>query len=212
MTTANPNNNAAARRSFNPPKEHWREAREIVHDIFKLKPNNLDLVATELAPVFGFGPESNTDVVARMKAQTVFRCPALQDALDDFSTNYLRHRWDMPVANWNGGALQHVHYHKENPASFNYLARCLVEEDEGSREKVDIYYARFLWKILQEIRHPTVKTHLFYWLQDADDDAVCWVFFHVLMYLQLQQMQINRTEAPFRVVVAHYLAKWTGLL
>ncbi|KAI8628973.1 hypothetical protein F5Y19DRAFT_485329 [Xylariaceae sp. FL1651] len=191
-------------RSFKPVKYNPAEAERFVRSIFKQKPNNLDLVATEFTPLFGFGPGSNYDVLARLKAQAVFSCQELSDPLCEFAVVYLHGEWSLPVAKWPS-TIALVKKHRNDAAWTS--TQCPVPEDGSA----DQFYARFLIRMLQRLQHPAKTTHLLHWLRCAEDEEdTCWVFFHALMYLQLESMHFNKANAPFRDFANHYVNKLTG--
>ncbi|TRX94209.1 hypothetical protein FHL15_004977 [Xylaria flabelliformis] len=84
---------------FSPDKSDPTVAEKFVRSIFKHEPNNLDLVATELAPLFGLGPNSSHDPVARSRAQTVFNSLQLAEPLAEFIQYFVRDQFGLPLAN-----------------------------------------------------------------------------------------------------------------
>ncbi|KAI1128707.1 hypothetical protein F5Y10DRAFT_291742 [Nemania abortiva] len=192
---------------FNPITDNPAEAEKFVRTIFKHKPDNVDLVAAELAPLYGFGPNSNQDPLARMRAQCVFTTPEITFALNEFTCNFIGDRWALPVAKFNP-TLEILHKHRHEwgavvIAPFN---------GEGIPEQ---HYARFLSLMLNQLERPTrKKTMMLQWLRDALDEGreedVCWVLFHALMYLQLRVMGYNKARASLKSLTLHYVKKLTG--
>lgn len=60
------------------------EAEKFVRRISKYEQNNVGIAAAELAPLYGFGSASNFDVLARLRAQTVFTSPQIKAPLREF--------------------------------------------------------------------------------------------------------------------------------
>ncbi|KAI0151536.1 hypothetical protein GGR57DRAFT_503806 [Xylariaceae sp. FL1272] len=177
------------------------EAMQLVRQIFKESPNNRDLVATEMAPLFGLGENANHDPLARIKAQCVFRYPGFEDPIGEFVILCLHGEWSLPLPQWHV-ALPIIKANRDDPA---YLAdKCPLREGQS----VEHYYARFLIRVLHIFRHPGEKeSHMLHWLRDKSDEHVWWVFFHMLMYFQLEHMRLNRQKAPFRDLANHYINK-----
>ncbi|KAI1259489.1 hypothetical protein F5Y18DRAFT_443026 [Xylariaceae sp. FL1019] len=180
------------------------EAMRVVRQIFNEHPNNRDLVATEMAPLFGLGRNANHDSLARIKAQCVFRYPGLEDPIGEFVILCLRGEWSLPLPQWDD-TLRTTKAHRDDPA---YLAdRCPVAEGQS----VERYYARYLIRVLHVFRHPVHReSQMLHWLRDASDEHVWWVFFHMLVYLQLEHMQLNKQKAPLRDLASHYINKVKG--
>ncbi|KAI1484648.1 hypothetical protein F5X96DRAFT_425603 [Biscogniauxia mediterranea] len=202
-TSARPTAKKANGSRLNPCKDNPAEAERHVRRVFKMKPNNLDLAATELAPLYGLGAGSTFDVVARGKAQAVFVCPELHDYFGEFAMLYLGGEWSVPLAEWQG-TMELVRKHQDDPV-WNQ-ERCPCKPDWGAGH----YYARFLILTMHAIRNPSKSTQLLHWMRDADLEDAYWVLFHALMYLQLETMQLNRECAPFSDRVNHYKNKLTG--
>ncbi|KAI1500267.1 hypothetical protein F5X99DRAFT_429910 [Biscogniauxia marginata] len=197
----------AAQRSkvsrLDPYKDNPAEAEKQVRRVFKMRPVNLDLAATELAPLYGLGDGATFDVVARGKAQAVFVCPELHDHFGEFAILYLAGEWSVPVADWRE-TIGLVRKHQNDQVWKQ--ERCPSRPNWGANH----YYARFLILTMHAIRNPDKSTQLLYWMRDADLEDGYWVLFHALMYLQLETMQLNREHAPFSDRVNHYKHKFTG--
>ncbi|KAI5917243.1 hypothetical protein F4810DRAFT_705041 [Camillea tinctor] len=202
-TTAKPTAKKHNGTRLSPCKDNPAEAEKQVRRVFKMKPNNLDLAAAELAPLFGFGAGSTFDVVARGKAQAVFVCPELHDYFGEFAILYLGGEWSMPVAEWQE-TIELVRKNQDNPAWKE--ERCSCKPGWTASQ----FYARFLILTMHAIRNPAKSTQLLHWMRDADLEDGYWVLFHALMYLQLETMQLNRECAPFSDRVNHYKNKFAG--
>ncbi|KAI1754018.1 hypothetical protein F4782DRAFT_545358 [Xylaria castorea] len=188
---------------FKPAKDNPTEAEKFVRSIYKHKPNNLDLVAAELTPLFGFGPGSNHDVIARSKSQALFASQVMEDPFGEFAMSYLKGEWALPMASWDL-TIELVKKHGKEKAWIE--SKCPISDTAS----VDEFYARFLIRSLQQLRYPEKPLKMLDWLRNADEEDSCWVLFHALMYLQLEAMHFNRTHAPFRDLVSHYVNKMTG--
>ncbi|KAI0457471.1 hypothetical protein F5B21DRAFT_521318 [Xylaria acuta] len=193
--------------TFSPVKENPAEAERFVRRIFKHKPNNVDLVAAELAPLYGFGPNSSQDPLARSRAQAVFTSPQITESLREFLHCFVGDQWGLPLAHW-ASTLDLVHEHK-NDGHWTRNLHLLVL-NRGAPEQ---HYARFIIRMLDELDNPFSKgTHMLQWLRDGvragrDDDA-SWVLFHALMCFQLKRMELNKSHAPKQVVAAYYFHKF----
>ncbi|TGJ83262.1 hypothetical protein E0Z10_g5477 [Xylaria hypoxylon] len=193
---------------FSPVKDNPAAAAKFVLMIFKNKPHDVDLVAAELAPLYGFGPNSNRDVLARSKAQGVFVCPEILEPLKEFQAYFTHDKWGLPLPKWDA-TLALVHEHS-NTGAWTGPGHPVLEG--GSPEQ---YYARFLILMLHELELPVrAKTHMIQWLRDAvrmgKEDNVCWVLFHALFYLQLKAMDLNKSRAPFKDRMQHYINRFSG--
>ncbi|KAI3324553.1 hypothetical protein HD806DRAFT_48624 [Xylariaceae sp. AK1471] len=191
---------------LNPVKDYPDIAEQFVRSIHKQKPNNLDLAAAELTPLYGFGQDSKHDPLARARAQALFVSAEFMDPLIEFGRLYIHGEWCLPVANWNS-TMNLVKKFRNDKAWTS--PHCPVTEGGSADE----YYARFLILMLWRLKHPTGVNHLVSWLRDAayeDEDDVCWVLFHALMYRQLQIMDAHKKKTPFRQRVSRYVRKLTG--
>ncbi|KAI1735390.1 hypothetical protein F4680DRAFT_470120 [Xylaria scruposa] len=208
---------------FEPVKDAPAEAEKFVRSIFEQKLNNLNLVAAELAPLFGFGPGSNHDVVAQSRTQALFMSPVMQDTFGEFATLYLNGDWSLPVASWDSTitltknkiaekawiewSLPITRWDSTDATKKQARERAWIAIPD--RANVDEFYARFLVRTLQRLRCPE-KPDMLDWLRRANVEDACWVLFHALMYLQLETMHFNKTHAPFRDLISHYVNKVTG--
>ncbi|CAJ2499933.1 Uu.00g027860.m01.CDS01 [Anthostomella pinea] len=194
----------ATTRLIRPCKEFPAQAEKYVRSIFKEKPSNLDLAATELVPLYGLNDNASHDVVARVQTQAIFVCPELQEHLGEFVLLYLNGEWSLPVGDWRA-TIKLIQQHKKDPTW--HSSKCPVQPDWT----VNHFYARFLLRMLREVRYPVKETKMLGWLRRADHEDVYWVLFHALMYLQLDIMQFNRSHAPLRDVASHYANKFPGV-
>ncbi|KAI0550702.1 hypothetical protein F4679DRAFT_583371 [Xylaria curta] len=206
---------------FEPVKDDPAEAEKLVRSIFEQKLNNLDLVAAELTPLFGFGPGSNHDVIARSRSQALFVSQIMQDTFGEFAALYLHGDWSLPVANWDSTITLTKKLRAEK-AWIEWSVPITRWDSTNDTEKkardrawiaipenVDEFYARFLIRTLQRLRSPE-KPDMLDWLRRANNEDACWVLFHALMYLQLEAMHFNKTHAAFRNSISHYVNKVTG--
>ncbi|KAJ8132462.1 hypothetical protein O1611_g1156 [Lasiodiplodia mahajangana] len=191
---------------FNPGIDNLDEAEKFVKLIFKHKPDNVDLVAAELAPLFGFGPNSNQDPLSRMRAQSIFTSPEITSALKEFLDNFIYERWGLAVAKWRP-TLDLVHLHRDDRDW--KLPGIAPFPNEEAPEK---HYARFIILMLNQLEKPYPRSMMLLWLRDAmndgREDQVSWILFHVLMYLQLKAMDLNKVRASPKEWVQHYLHKF----
>ncbi|KAI1420656.1 hypothetical protein F5Y12DRAFT_719286 [Xylaria sp. FL1777] len=182
---------------FRPVKNDPEEAEKFVRDVFKHKPHDINLVSTELAPLYGFGPNSSRNILARSRAQSIFVSSVISEPLKEFVLYFIRDQWDLPVAKFSP-TIALVHKYKFTAAwagPSHPVPKCGIPEK---------YYARFLICIWDQLRRPIgPKTTILNWLYDARDDRdedewvddFCWVFFHTLLYLQLKAMESNKYNA-----------------
>ncbi|KAI1827223.1 hypothetical protein F4861DRAFT_536408 [Xylaria intraflava] len=196
---------------FEPEKNNPAAAEQFVRNLFKQRPHNLSVAATELAPLFGFGPDSTHNVIARLRTQAVFASREIGIPYGEFTMRYTRRQWDLPTAKWEPTmALVRKHGDDEAWAGDDEAwagDECPVPTGSGP----EAYYARFLLVVMSRLRLGAGVPWMMMWLRDAladgRDDDVCWVLFHTLMYLQLEGMRFNRDRAPFREVAEHYVHK-----
>ncbi|KAI0182863.1 hypothetical protein EV127DRAFT_414735 [Xylaria flabelliformis] len=207
-----------------PIKDNPAGAEKFVRSIFEQKLHNLSLVAAELTPLFGFGPGSNHDVNARSRSQALFVSPVMQDPFGEFATLYLNGDWSLPIASWHPTITLTTKQVAEK-AWVEWSLPITPRNSTNATEKqakqkawitipdranVDEFYARFLIRALQRLRCPEKPDNMLDWLRRANDEDACWVLFHALMYLQLEVMHFNKTHAPFRNLVSHYVNKVPG--
>ncbi|KAI0096661.1 hypothetical protein GGR51DRAFT_567081 [Nemania sp. FL0031] len=190
---------------FNPRMDNPDEAKGFVILIFKHKPDNIDLVAADLVPLFGFGPNSNQDPLARIKAQSVFTSPEVTYALKEFLNGFTYAGWGLDVAKWHP-TWNLVRLHR------NDKDRKLPLVAPFSKDPLEQYYARFIILMLSKLEEPYSGNMMLQWLRDAmhDDriEEVSWVLFHALMYLQLKAMDLNKARASLKEWAQHYLHKF----
>ncbi|KAI0021196.1 hypothetical protein F4780DRAFT_790653 [Xylariomycetidae sp. FL0641] len=191
-------------KQLNPDKSQPDLCIEEVRMLHRLSPNNLDLAAAELAPLFGFGAASQFDVQARRRAQSLFASRVLDDPFGEFATAYLGGDWSLPVGDW-AKTLALASQHQDDAED-----KSPITADGGD---VHHHYARFLVRARANVW--AEATQMLGWLREADrlarDDAY-WVLFHALVFLQLRMMEANRHRAPLGDRAAHYLEKLRGLL
>ncbi|KAI0424716.1 hypothetical protein F5Y09DRAFT_353155 [Xylaria sp. FL1042] len=191
---------------FSPVKDNPEEAEKFIRAIVKCKPYDVDLVSAELAPLYGFGPHSNCDVLARSRAQAVLVSPVLSEPFQEFTFHFICDSWDLPVAKFPP-TLALVHKYKNTTA---WNGPDYPVPMGGSPEE---HYARFLIRILNELEQPIgLGRYMLKWLcdtktgrEDAWVEDVCWVYFHALMYLQLNVMQAHKCGAPLGDRARHYI-------
>ncbi|KAI1429834.1 hypothetical protein F5Y12DRAFT_795368 [Xylaria sp. FL1777] len=200
-----PPTKAKARAIFKPRWDHPAVAEAHVYQIFKQRPNNLDLVAAELAPLFGFGAASNHDVLARSRSQAVFASQILQEPFGEFAILFLKGEWSLPTPKWDS-TLAIVKEHAEDKAWRG--EKCPLPDTAS----VDEFCARALIRTMYLLKNPEKHLRMLDWLRNAEeDDDVYWVFFFSLAYLQLEAMHFNKSHALFRDLVSHYVNKIKGL-
>jgi hypothetical protein len=195
---------------FTPVKDNPAEAEKTVRRIFKLRPCNLDLAATALTPLYGFGEDSDKDPYARNKVQALFASVEFEEPIYTFSGRYIRGEWSLPVARWKP-TMALVQKYKDTEAWTS--TRSPVPDDGGS---ADQHYARFLIYLLQELKSPpaSYQTKMLGWLRDAvheEEEDVCWVLFHALMYRQLRIMHLYKTKGRLNGRASHYVNRLTCL-
>lgn len=197
---------------FDPVKDNPAKAAKFVQTLQKCGPHSIDVVAAELAPLYGLGRASNRDVRARLRAQAVFTSPEISEPLGEILARFTSDRWGVPVARW-APTLALVHKYK-GAKDWAGLA-CPYPLLYGSPDE---YYARFLILLLDRLKKTSVDerkdsrgTHMVQWLRDGveagREDDVCWVLFHAFMYFQLRRMEVNRAQAPVMAVVRYYIGK-----
>ncbi|KAI1430766.1 hypothetical protein GGR50DRAFT_160474 [Xylaria sp. CBS 124048] len=123
---------------FEPSKTNPSAAESFVRNLFKQKPHNLSVAATELAPLFGFGPDSTRDVIARLRTQAIFASRDIGVPYSEFATRYTRGRWDLPVASW-GATMLLVRAHASDAAfwssSSTSSSTTSSSEEEGNENR-----------------------------------------------------------------------------
>ncbi|KAI0864969.1 hypothetical protein F4860DRAFT_510125 [Xylaria cubensis] len=192
---------------FSPDKSDPAAAEKFVRSIFKHEPNNADLVAAELAPLFGLGPNSSQDPVARWRAQTVFNSPQILVPLKEFIKYFVRDQFGLPLAKW-AGTLNLVHELRNDKHWTHYL--CPLP-DGGTPEQ---YYARFIILMLESLATPTGRkgANLLLWLGDGiragQEDDVSWILFHAIMCFQIKRMNLNKYHASKETIATYYFHKF----
>ncbi|KAI1119246.1 hypothetical protein F5Y14DRAFT_446459 [Nemania sp. NC0429] len=204
-TTAESSRTGSNRAVFRPVKTHPDETATLVRRIFKHDQTMVENAAGHLAPLFGLGPTSAFDLVARSRAQAIFVCPEITKPLEEFRLRYTRDSWDLPLASW-APTLALVNEFKGDKA---WLESPSPTSVKASPEH---HYARFLIRVLAELEGYDTQSfrsrYMLKWLRQADcEEDVVWVFFYALMYLQLVAMHFNRAKAPFERVARYYAHK-----
>ncbi|KAI0444919.1 hypothetical protein F4803DRAFT_548749 [Xylaria telfairii] len=189
---------------FKPAKDNPTAAEKFVRDVFKSKPTNIDLIAAELAPLYGLGPNSSYDPLARSRAQAVFKSPQIINPLREFLQYFVRDQWGVATPNWET-TLALVRKHREN--KFNLRPIVPVT---GTPEQ---HYARFIIRMLETLENPSGEgSHMLLWLGDGiraeREDDVSWILFYTLLCFHLQAMELNKSNAPKKVVAAYYFDKF----
>ncbi|KAI1202956.1 hypothetical protein F5X97DRAFT_343979 [Nemania serpens] len=190
--------------SFHPVKDNPAEAEKFVRRVFKKEQHSLDAAAAQLAPLYGFGPTSSSDALARMKAQEIFVAPEIKEPLQEFRRTFTQDKWRLPVASWTS-TLALVQEHRRDEAWMGWPLSPI--SGNGSPDQ---YYARFVIRVFAELDStPRKSVYMLRWLcRSKSDDDVVWVLFHALMYLQLVAMDRNKAAAPFKKVVRHNARKF----
>ncbi|KAI0968233.1 hypothetical protein F4678DRAFT_482203 [Xylaria arbuscula] len=190
---------------FTPSKDNPDVALSYIFKLFSERPNNLDLVAAELAPLFGFGPASHCDVLSRSRAQAVFASQILQAPFGEYAILYLKGEWSLPLPSWDS-TLAII---KEHAKDEKWIGdRCPIPESASA----DDFSARCLLRTMHLLKNGEKELQMLDWLRNADnEDDVYWVFFFSLAYLQLEAMHFNKNHAPFRDLVSHYVNKMKGI-
>ncbi|KAI1310584.1 hypothetical protein F5Y03DRAFT_22959 [Xylaria venustula] len=190
---------------FTPRKDNPTVALSYVFKIFGERPNNLDLVAAELAPLFGFGPASHCDVLSRSRAQAVFASQILQAPFGEYAVLYLKGEWSLSLPSWDS-TLAIIKEHAEDEKWIG--DKCPLPESASA----DQFCARCLLRTMHLLTNDKKELRMLDWLRNADDeDDVYWVLFFALAYLQLEAMHFNKNHAPFRDLVSHYVNKMKGI-
>ncbi|KAI1815215.1 hypothetical protein GGS20DRAFT_544445 [Poronia punctata] len=163
--------------------------------------------------------KSLRDPLARMRAQGVFRSPETQPLLSEFSDGYRRKKgkgqqlWDLPVAKW-GETLKLI---KERRNDVDWVKSAAESDTDDANEKYAKLIITFLYMLEneemidrkgkgKEIPKETKKkgSSILSWLRGEDEDDASWVFFHALLFLQLEAMRLNKSEASFKERALHY--------
>ncbi|KAI0966412.1 hypothetical protein F4678DRAFT_466485 [Xylaria arbuscula] len=196
----------AATCAFSPVKDNPEAAEKFVRKIAKHKPRNTIFVSIKFAPLFGFGPHSEQSALARCRAHSVFASPIISEPLTEFISQYTRDKWGLPVAKFPLTlAIVRNHRNEENWTNPKYPA-----PECGNPER---HYARFIIRILNSLESPLAQgAYLLKWLSDTragrEDEwvqDVCWIYFHVILYLQLNVMDMNKRSVPFSERARRYL-------
>ncbi|KAI1375410.1 hypothetical protein F4677DRAFT_446492 [Hypoxylon crocopeplum] len=186
--------------SFNkiyPSMDNPEETKKEVRRIYKKKLPHLDAASGELAPIFGLGD----DLVAKQRAQGLFKHPVLAIAFLEFADKFLRGRWNLPVGDWDV-VYELVKVRKDDAAMAQDVCPNQYAWD------VNCFYVRFIVRALHGIREPTKNTtQLVYWLRDAELYKASWVLFHALIYLQLEMMRDHKKHAPMKDRISHFLGR-----
>ncbi|KAI1772645.1 hypothetical protein F4818DRAFT_425030 [Hypoxylon cercidicola] len=175
------------------------EAKRQVYEVYKKKLPHFDAASGELAPIFGLGD----DLLAKQRAQGLFKHPAFLDAYVEFAESYLEGRWDLPVGGWSA-VHKLFHIHKRDP-DWSGPGGC----PDRAGWDVNHFYARFVIRSLHGIKQPSESAgHLAWWLQDASSCDACFVLLHALMYLQLETMRDYKKHAPAKDRISHLVGEW----
>ncbi|KAI1401457.1 hypothetical protein F4819DRAFT_508483 [Hypoxylon fuscum] len=182
----------------NPSKDKPEEAKNQVYQIYKKKLPNFEHASGELAPIFGLG----NDLIAKQRAQSLFKHPSVLDAYAEFTESYLEGRWDLAVGDWEP---VHSLFHDGNRNADWGKDVC----PDRAGWSVNHYYARFIIRSLYGIRQPRKHiTHMVFWLKEANLCNACWVLMHALMYLQLETMRDYKKHAPAKDRISHTIGTW----
>ncbi|KAI1314229.1 hypothetical protein F5Y03DRAFT_389700 [Xylaria venustula] len=183
---------------FSPVKDNPKAAEKFVRRIAKHKHRNTIFVSIKFAPLFGFGTHSEQSALARCRAHSVFVSPIISEPLTEFICEYTRDKWGLPVAKFPLTlAIVCAHRHEEKWTD--------PERPAPECSNPERYYARFIIRILNSLESPLVQgAYILKWLSDARDgredewvEDVCWIYFHVILYLQLNVMDMNKRSVPF---------------
>ncbi|KAI6086664.1 hypothetical protein F4821DRAFT_237715 [Hypoxylon rubiginosum] len=172
-------------------------AKGQVYEIYEKELPHLDAAAGELAPVFGLGD----DLLAKQRAQGLFKHPAFTDAYVEFAEAYLEGRWDLPVGDWL--ALHKLVWkYKKNPD----WSRPDICPDRSGWD-VNHFYARFVLRVLDAIKKDDALKMAF-WLKDASVCDAIFVLLFALMYMQLETMRDYKKQAPAKDRISHVVGTW----
>ncbi|KAK5630654.1 hypothetical protein RRF57_006369 [Xylaria bambusicola] len=196
---------------ISPATDRPDEAENFLKTVFKHSTDDVRLVAAELAPLFGFGPNSAHNVLARSRAYYIFISPEIKKPLDEFVLEYTRGRWGIPLPKF-APTLALVKQHRDEVAWRN-SASSPIDKDSVPEE----YYARFIILMLKQLEAPyPARTTMLDWLrnqryvrEDTWTEDVCWVYFHTLMFLQLKAMEICKKKATFKDRARHRISQLT---
>ncbi|KAI0521513.1 hypothetical protein F5B22DRAFT_643679 [Xylaria bambusicola] len=200
---------------INPAIDFPDEAEKFLMTVYKHSTKNkhstgnVQLVAAELAPLFGFGPDSTQDVLARARAYYIFISPEIKKPRDEFVLGYTRSRWGIPLPKF-APTLALVKQHRDEIAWRNF-ALSPVDKDSPAEE----HYARFIILMLKQLEAPyPARTAMLNWLRNHRYDReetwtedVCWIYFHTLMFLQLKAMEICKKKATFKDRARHRISQ-----
>ncbi|XXH03064.1 hypothetical protein Hte_009454 [Hypoxylon texense] len=196
-----------------PSDETAAEAKQNVHELYKKKLPNFDTAVGELAPVFGLGE----DLLAKQRAQGLFKHPAFVDAWVEFADRCLRGRWDLPVGDWaEVHKLFHRHRKDANWARPDWRPYDdddkAVGDDDKAAWGVDHHYARFVIRtaegILKSAESGGSAGHMAWWLKGATVCDACFILLFALTYLQLETMRDYRRHAPAKDRISHAVDTW----
>ncbi|KAH9989370.1 hypothetical protein F4779DRAFT_610505 [Xylariaceae sp. FL0662B] len=184
-------------RFLKPSKDNPTQAQDQVRRIYKKKLPHFDVAGAELAPIFGLGDS----LLAKLRAQSLFKEAAFLDVFVEFADSYLQGRWDMPVGEWHS-VLEQVRSHGQD-ASW-------TEKDVAGSTNWDVhqFYAHSIIRAMHLIKNPVKLKLLVFWLRDAELEDAYWVLFHALVYLQLETMRDYKHHAPAKDRINHFIAKW----
>ncbi|KAH9903817.1 hypothetical protein F4778DRAFT_781196 [Xylariomycetidae sp. FL2044] len=180
-----------------PDMDHAAEAAESVRRIFKMRCPHLDNASSHLLHVYGLEP----GLLSEMRAQSVFKHPAMIDLFAEFKMYFLQGRWDVPVAEWES-AIEVVRLHEADT-----LWKQSLRTLDTSRWEERHFYAHFMIRAMEAIQNPKSHTRLLHWIRETELVRGYWVLFHAVMFLQLEAMRDHRRHAPIKDRIQHVLGK-----
>ncbi|KAI0204649.1 hypothetical protein F4808DRAFT_457094 [Astrocystis sublimbata] len=186
---------------FKPVTNRPDEAKKFVREIFKKKPENIELIAAQMAPLFGLGATSTKDPLARSRAQALFTSPIIYEALQEFLNVFINGEFGLPLADFHT-TLDLVHIYRDDE---NWSVK--TSPLKVGRDSVDEHYARFIIRTLVNLEAGTGKgAKMLQWLRQGmlvnREDEVTWVLFHTLLCFQIKRMELNKAHTPNRVLAA----------
>ncbi|KAI0126771.1 hypothetical protein BJ170DRAFT_629938 [Xylariales sp. AK1849] len=174
-----------------PDKSHPANTADFVKKLARRSLDH-DQVAVKMAPVFGLG----NSVLAATRAKCLFSffLPNIPDgAFQPFNEKFIFGNWGLPLPEWQlvlDLAIEHQSHPEWIPLDYPQDPKVYAYWD------VNHHYARFLTRVMSEIRAPSNFKHLVFWVRDADIENGFWVLFLTLMYLHLEQERENERCAP----------------
>ncbi|KAI1366275.1 hypothetical protein F5Y08DRAFT_337859 [Xylaria arbuscula] len=191
---------------INPVTTNPEEAAKFVQAVFKHEKISITQVAAAFSPLWGFGPSSNSDPLARGRAECVFVAPESTRPRAEFVRHYVGGRWGLPLAKF-APTLALV---REYQFDMAWRGRAYPVLSDSPEE----HYARFIIIMITRLEDPYPRTTMLKWLRDARylrentyTEDVAWIYFHAIMYLQLKAMEVAKKNATPKERVRHIVNK-----